>query len=212
MTSISYYTVQGRIRERYLNEPEIIRRLREETASLPRSNMLLDPEAGAMLATLARAINPERSLDIGVFTGFSSLTVTLNAPHAHVIALDVDDEITKVARRYWEEAGVADRIDLRIAPARESLDALIHDGQSGTFDFAFIDADKPGYPAYVERVIELLRPGGVMLLDNMLRLVLDEPHGDAELLDELTRRMVADERLTTAVIPLGSGMTIATRN
>lgn len=212
MTSISYYTVQERIRERYLNEPEIIRRLREETASLPRSNMLLDPEAGAMLATLARAINPERSLDIGVFTGFSSLTVTLNAPHAHVIALDVDDEITKVARRYWEEAGVADRIDLRIAPARESLDALIHDGQSGTFDFAFIDADKPGYPAYVERVIELLRPGGVMLLDNMLRLVLDEPHGDAELLDELTRRMVADERLTTAVIPLGSGMTIATRN
>lgn len=212
MTSISYYTVQERIRERYLNEPEIIRRLREETASLPRSNMLLDPEAGAMLATLARAINPERSLDIGVLTGFSSLTVTLNAPHAHVIALDVDDEITKVARRYWEEAGVADRIDLRIAPARESLDALIHDGQSGTFDFAFIDADKPGYPAYVERVIELLRPGGVMLLDNMLRLVLDEPHGDAELLDELTRRMVADERLTTAVIPLGSGMTIATRN
>jgi len=212
VTSISYYTVQERIRERYLNEPEIIRRLREETASLPRSNMLLDPEAGAMLATLARAINPERSLDIGVFTGFSSLTVTLNAPHAHVIALDVDDEITKVARRYWEEAGVADRIDLRIAPARESLDALIHDGQSGTFDFAFIDADKPGYPAYVERVIELLRPGGVMLLDNMLRLVLDEPHGDAELLDELTRRMVADERLTTAVIPLGSGMTIATRN
>src|SRR5690606_37575627 len=127
VTSISYYTVQERIRERYLNEPEIIRRLREETASLPRSNMLLDPEAGAMLATLARAINPERSLDIGVFTGFSSLTVTLNAPHAHVIALDVDDEITKVARRYWEEAGVADRIDLRIAPARESLDALIHD-------------------------------------------------------------------------------------
>ncbi|HYH11590.1 MAG TPA: class I SAM-dependent methyltransferase [Thermomicrobiales bacterium] len=212
MSSIPYYTVQERIRERYVNETEIIQRLREETAALPRSNMLLDPESGTILAVLTRAINPERTLDIGVFTGFSSLTVTLNAPHAHVIALDIDAETTNIARRYWEEAGVADRIDLRIAPALESLDALIHDGQSGTFDFAFIDADKPGYPDYVDRVIELLRPRGTMLLDNMLRLVLDEPHGDAELLDQLTRRMVADERLTTAVLPLGSGMTVATKN
>lgn len=212
MPSIPYYTVQERIRDRYVSEPEIIQRLREETANLPNANMLLDPESGAILAMLARAINPERSLDIGVFTGFSSLTVTLNAPHARVIALDVNAEVTTIAKRYWEEAGVADRIDLRIRPALESLDALIHDGQAGTFDFAFIDADKPGYPDYVDRVIELLRPGGTMLLDNMLRLVLEEPTGDAELLDQLTRRMVADERLTTAVLPLGSGMTVATKN
>lgn len=212
MTSIPYDTVQERIRERYVSEPELIQRLREETASLPNANMQLDPEAGAVLSVLARTINPERSLDIGVFTGFSSLTVALNAPHAHIIALDVNDEITQTARRYWQEAGVADRIDLRIAPALESLDALIHDGQSGTFDFAFIDADKPGYPDYVDRVTELLRPGGTMLLDNMLRLILDEPHGDAELLDKVTLRMIEDDRLTTAVLPLGSGMTVATKN
>ena len=167
---------------------------------------------GALLRTLVRAVNPKASLDIGVFTGFSSLTVAMEAPDARVIALDVDAETTRTARRFWEEAGVADRIDLRIGPAVESLDALIAAGEAGTFDFAFIDADKPGYPTYVERVTELLRPGGVMLLDNMLWSVLEEPQDDAALLDRLSRQMAADQRLTVAVLPLGSGMTLATKN
>jgi predicted O-methyltransferase YrrM len=209
---IPYDTVLERVRERYVREPEIVQRLRKETAEHPRAGMLLDAEAGALLAVLIRAINPERTLDIGVFTGFSSLAVTLNAPNAHVTALDVDAETTRIARRYWDEAGVADRIDLRIGPALDALDALLHDGQQATFDFAFIDADKPGYPDYVDRVTELLRPGGVMLLDNMLWSVLGEDHADADMLDALSRRMVADDRLTVAVLPLGSGMTVATKN
>ncbi len=212
MTNVPYDTILERIRERYVRDPEIIQRLRAETASHPRSGMLLDPECGALLRTLVRAVNPKKSLDIGVFTGFSSLTVAMEAAEARVIALDVDAETTQIARRYWEEAGVADRIDLRISPALESLDALIANGEAGTFDFAFIDADKPSYPGYVERVTELLRPGGVMLLDNMLWSVFEEPRDDAAMLDKLSRQMSADPRLTVAVIPIGSGMTLATKN
>ena len=212
MTSVPYDTILERIRERYVHEPKLIQRLRAETASHPRSGMLLDPECGALLRTLIRAINPKKTLDIGVFTGFSSLTVALNAPDARIIALDIDAETTRIARGYWEDAGVADRVDLHIGPAVESLDALIANGESGTFDFAFIDADKPGYPDYVDRVTTLLRPGGMMLLDNMLWSVFDEPREDAALLDQLSRDMVADPRLTVAVIPIGSGMTLATKN
>jgi len=212
MTTVPYDTILERIRERYVRDPEIIQRLRAESAAQPRSQFLLDAECGALLRTLARAVNPAKSLDIGVFTGFSSLTVAMEAPDARVIALDIDAETTKIARRYWEEAGVADRIDLRIGPAVESLDAMLANGEAGSVDFAFIDADKTGYPAYVERVTKLLRPGGVMLLDNMIRLILEEPSPDAELLDQLSQDMVADPRLTVAVIPLGSGMTLATKN
>jgi caffeoyl-CoA O-methyltransferase len=136
----------------------------------------------------------------------------MHAPDARVIALDVDAGTTQIARRYWEEAGVADRVDLRIGPALDALDALIANGEAGTFDFAFIDADKPNYPHYVDRVTELLRPGGVMLLDNMLWSVLEQPQDAAALLDQLSRRMTADERLTVAVLPLGSGMTAAVKN
>jgi caffeoyl-CoA O-methyltransferase len=211
-TAVPYDTILERIRERYVHDPDIIRRLRAETASHPRSNMLLDPECGALLRTLVRAVNPKKTLDIGVFTGFSSLTVAMEAPEARVIALDIDAETTQAARRYWQEAGVADRIDLRIGPARDALDALIAGGETGTFDFAFIDADKPGYPAYVERVTELLRPGGMMLLDNMLWSVFDGPQEDAAMLDQLSRDMVADPRLTVAVLSIGSGMTLATKN
>ena len=209
---ITYDTVLDRVRERFVHEPEIVQRLRAETAKLPNAGMMLDPEGGALLAFLARTVNPERTLDIGVFTGFSSLMVTLNAPSAHVTALDVDGDVTQTARRYWQEAGVADRIDLRIGPALESLDALIHDGQQSTFDLAFIDADKPAYPDYYERVLELLRPGGVVALDNILWSVLDNESDHARILDDLVRRMSEDDRVTIAVMPLGSGMAVATKN
>jgi caffeoyl-CoA O-methyltransferase len=212
MPDVTYDTVLARVRDRYVREPEIVQRLRAETAAHPRAGMLLDRENGAFLATLTRAIGPRKTLDIGVFTGFSSLTVALNAPDARIIALDVDAETTQVARRYWQEAGVADRIDLRIGPALDSLDALIAGGEAGTFDFAFIDADKPAYPDYVDRATRLLRPGGTMLLDNMLWSVLDDDRPDAAMLDQLSRWMAAGDVLTVSVLPLGSGMTLAVKN
>lgn len=212
MADISYDTVLERVRDRFVHEPEIVQRLRDETARHPHAGMMLDPEGGALLAFLARVVNPKRTLDIGVFTGFSSLTVTLNAPEARVIALDVDADVTQIAMRYWEDAGVADRIDLRIGPALESLDQLIADGETGNFDFAFVDADKPGYPDYYERALELLRPGGVIVLDNVLWSVLDNTSESATILDDLVRRMSQDDRVTMAMLPLGSGMAVATRN
>lgn len=212
MASIPYDTVLERVRERYVHEPDIVQRLRAESADHPHGGMILDPEGGALLAFLARAVNPKRSLDIGVFTGFSSLTVALNASDARITALDMDADVTQTARRYWEDAGVADQIDLSIGPALESLDGLIDDGNAGTFELAFIDADKPNYPDYYERVLTLLRPGGVMALDNILWSVLDNTSENARILDELTSRMSRDERVTVAVLPLGSGMTVATKN
>lgn len=216
MAAITYDTVLERVRERFVHEPEIAQRLRAETASHPNSQMMLDPEAGAALAFLTRAIQPKRTLDIGVFTGFSALTVALNAPDARITALDVDIEVTKAARRYWEEAGVADRIDLRIGPALDSLDRLVADGEENSFDLAFIDADKSNYGDYYERALTLLRPGGVIALDNILWAVLaespDDISDDARYLDELTGRMSRDDRITMAVLPLGSGMAVAAKN
>ncbi len=216
MSTIPYDTVLDRVRRRFVHEPDILRRLREETSSRPNSQMILDPEGGAVLAFLARAIRPKRSLDIGVFTGYSALAIALNAPDARITALDVDADVTETARRYWREAGVADRIDLRIGPALDSLDTLIADGNENGFDFAFIDADKSNYGDYYERALTLLRPGGVMALDNTLWAVLaespDDISDDARTLDELTERMSRDDRITMAVLPVGSGMTIATKN
>lgn len=216
MSTIPYDTVLNRVRRRFVHEPDILRRLRAETSSRPNSQMILDPEGGAVLAFLARAIRPKRSLDIGVFTGYSALAIALNAPDARITALDVDADVTETARRYWREAGVADRIDLRIGTALDSLDTLIADGNENGFDFAFIDADKSNYGDYYERALTLLRPGGVMALDNILWAVLaespDDISDDARTLDELTERMSRDDRVTMAVLPVGSGMTIATKN
>ncbi|CAN5719460.1 class I SAM-dependent methyltransferase [soil metagenome] len=216
MSPIPYDTVLDRVRERFVHEPDILRRLRTETSSRPNHQMILDPEGGAVPAFLARAIQPKRTLDIGVFTGYSTLAIALNAPDARITALDVDADVTETARRYWREAGVADRIDLRIGPALESLGTLIADGNENGFDFAFIDADKPNYGDYYERALTLLRPGGVMALDNILWAVLaespDDISDDARTLDELTERMSRDDRVTMAVLPVGSGMTIATKN
>lgn len=216
MPPVSYDTVLERVRDKFVHEPDILRQLRAETAGHPRNQMILDPEGGAMLAFLARTMQPKRTLDIGVFTGFSSLAIALNAPDARITALDVDAEITQIARRYWQQAGVADRIDLRIGPALDSLNDLIAEGHENGFDFAFIDADKPNYGDYYERALTLLRPGGVMALDNILWAVLaespDDISDDARTLDELTERMSRDDRITMAVLPLGSGMTVATKN
>ena len=152
-----------------LREPPLLARLREETAALPMAAMQIAPEQGQFMALLAELTGTKRYLEVGTFTGYSTLAVALALPDdGQVVACDISEAFTTIARRYWAEAGLGERIDLRLAPALETLDGLIADGQAGSFDLAFIDADKENYGEYVERVLNLLRPGGLMLVDNVL--------------------------------------------
>ena len=197
-----------------LREPSILARLREETAAHPRSSMQIAPEQGAVLALLVELLEARRCLEIGTFTGYSSLAVALALPDdGRLVCCDVSDEYTAVARRYWTEAGVADRVDLRLGPAVESLDRLLADGAAGTFDLAFIDADKPSYPAYWERCLELVRPGGVVALDNVLwgGRVADRAADDesTRTLRRVNEMIAADPRVRHVLLAIADGMTIA---
>lgn len=197
-----------------LREPEVMQRLRAETAEHPQSNMQIAPEQGQFLQFLVRLIGARRTIEVGVFTGYSALAVaSVLPPTGTLVACDVSEECTKVARRYWEEAGVDDRIDLRIAPAEETLAALIDDGQEGTFDFSFIDADKEAYNTYYEYSLRLLRPGGVIALDNVFR---DGQVTDPDVEDEsvraiqrLNEKIYDDERVELSMLPLADGVTLA---
>ena len=152
-----------------LREPLILRELREETGALEKAQMQISPEQGQFMALLVQLIGARRTLEVGTFTGYSALVVALALPaDGRVIACDVSEEWTSIGRRYWRKAGVADKIDLRLAPALETLDGLLRDGHQGHFDFAFIDADKPNYDAYYERCLVLLRAGGLIAIDNVL--------------------------------------------
>ena len=197
-----------------LREPPVLRRLREETQRLPMAGMQIGPDQGQLMALLARLVGARRCLEIGTFTGYSTLSVALALPpDGRIIACDVDPETTAVARRYFAMAGVADRIELRIAPALETLDALLAERQDETFDFAFIDADKENYDAYYERALRLLRPGGLVLIDNVLwgGWVADARRRDAETaaLRALNRKLHGDERIDLALLPLADGITLA---
>ena len=197
-----------------VREPELLARLRDETALIPQHNMQIAPEQGALLALLVELTGAKRCLEIGTFTGYSSLIVALAMPpDGTIVCCDVSEEWTAVARRYWAEAGVADRVDLRLAPALETLDALLADGAEGTFDFAFIDARKSEYPDYHERVIRLLRSGGLAAYDNVLwgGAVADESKQDEDTLAirRLNDRLATDERVTIAMLPLADGVTLA---
>jgi caffeoyl-CoA O-methyltransferase len=197
-----------------LRESEVMERLRTETAEHPKSEMQIAPEQGQFLQFLVRLIGARRTLEIGVFTGYSALAVAQELPPTGtLVACDVSEEYTDVARRYWAEAGVADRIDLRIAPAAETLAALLDDGQAGTFDFSFIDADKESYDTYYEQSLELLRPGGVIALDNVFR---DGQVTDPDMEDEsvraiqrLNEKLRDDERVDLTMLPLADGVTLA---
>ncbi len=152
-----------------LREVEILVKLRQETANLPQGRMQISPEQGQFMALLVQLIGAKKTLEVGVFTGYSSLAVALALPaDGKIIAADVSEQFTAIARRYWQAAGVADKIDLRLAPGVETLDALLATGQAETFDFAFIDADKENYDAYYERSLQLVRPGGLIAIDNVL--------------------------------------------
>ncbi|HIP78861.1 MAG TPA: SAM-dependent methyltransferase, partial [Kiloniellaceae bacterium] len=168
-----------------LNEPEVMRRLREETATQPLSIMQIAPEQGQFMALLVRLMGATRCIEVGTFTGYSALAVALALPpDGRIVACDVNAETTAIAERYWREAGVAEKIDLRLAPAVETLDALLANGETGTYDFVFIDADKSNYDSYYERALQLLRPGGLIAIDNVLwgGDVLDLERNDSDTL------------------------------
>jgi predicted O-methyltransferase YrrM len=196
-----------------VREPALLARLREETAELPMAQMQIAPEQGAFMALLAEAIAARSYLEVGTFTGYSSLAVALAMPDdARVVCCDVSEEWTAVARRYWREAGVEERIDLRLAPALESLARLRDEGRRDGFDLAFIDADKENYPGYYEAVVELLRPGGLLLIDNVFlggRVADPSATGAAvDAMRALNARVVGDERVTVAMVPIADGLTI----
>ena len=197
-----------------LREPEVLARLRAETLQQPMSVMLSAPEQGQFLALLAQLIGARKCLEVGVYTGYSTLWVALALPHdGSVLACDVSEKWTAIARRYWEEAGVAERIDLQLAPALETLDRLLAADQAGSFDFAFIDADKENYPDYYERTLQLLRPGGLMVIDNTLwsGAVADTSRQDPETcaIRALNELVHADDRVQMCLLPVADGLTLA---
>ncbi|MBD2354923.1 class I SAM-dependent methyltransferase [Tolypothrix sp. FACHB-123] len=197
-----------------LREPEILTQLRQETAQHSMAMMQIAPEQGQFMALLVQLIGAKKTLELGVFTGYSTLIVALALPSdGKVVACDVSEEFTAIARRYWQQAGVANKIDLHIAPALETLDNLLAAGEAETFDFAFIDADKSNYDVYYERSLELIRPGGLMAIDNVL---WSGRVADTQVQDNRTRKIRAfneklhqDQRITLSLVPIADGLTLA---
>ena len=200
--------------ETSVRETDVQRRLREETARHPQADMQIAVEQGPLLAMLVRLIGAKKALEVGVFTGYSALTVALALPEdGQIIACDVNEEYTAIAQRYWKEADVAHKIDLRIAPAAETLDALLDEGHAATFDFAFIDANKEQYNTYYERALRLVRKGGLIAIDNVFRhgRVVDPENDDPGVPDVrvLNQKLHHDDRIDLAVLPIADGLTLA---
>lgn len=199
-----------------LREPPLLARLREETAALPMFRMQTPPEHGQLLRLIVKMTGARRTLEVGVFTGYSSLSVAAALPDdGKIVACDVSEEYTQVARRYWAEAGVESKIDLVIAPASETLTALLAQGGAGTFDFAFIDADKSGYRNYYDLCLALLRRGGVVAIDNTLwnGKVWDAEKNDADTvaIRQLNDFIHSDERVDQLLVPIADGLTLAVK-
>jgi len=200
--------------ENSVREPDILRRLREETARDSMARMQIAPEQGQLMQLLVRLMGARRYLEVGVFTGYSSLAVALALPAGgRIVACDVSENWTRMARRYWAEAGVAEKVDLRLAPALQTLDGLIAGGAAGSFDFAFIDADKTGYSAYYERALTLVRTGGLIAVDNTLweGRVADPKARDADTraIRDFNRRLRDDPRVHQCLVPIGDGLSLA---
>ncbi|MEL6788713.1 MAG: class I SAM-dependent methyltransferase [Cyanobacteria bacterium J06607_15] len=197
-----------------LRENETLTKLREETNRHAASIMQISPDQGQFMALLIKILGAKKTLDIGVFTGYSSLVVALALPESgKVIACDRDPRSTEIARRYWDEAGVTHKIDLRLAPALATLDRLIADGESGSFDFVFIDADKRNYDNYYERALTLLRPGGMVAIDNVLWFgsVADPNDTDKRTIAirELNQKLHQDNRVQISMLAIADGLTLA---
>lgn len=197
-----------------LRMPPVMVELRNKTNQVNESNMQISPEQAQFMQLLIEMLNAKKTLDIGVFTGYSSLAVALALPKdGTVIACDINDEWTAIAKEYWMKAGVYDKIDLKIGPAADSLQQLIDNGEDETFDFAFIDADKAGYDKYYELSLQLLRKGGIIAIDNVLwkGKVADPEANDRSTvcLRELNAKLHHDERISLSMIPIGDGLTLA---
>jgi caffeoyl-CoA O-methyltransferase len=202
------------IREVTLREPEALRQQREATNGHPQASFQSAPEQGQLLHLLARLAGAKKTLDVGVFLGYSSTWVALALPEGgKVVACDRSEEYTAQARRLWRAAGVEDKIELRLGPALDTLDALLAEGNGGSFDFAFIDADKANYANYYDRALALVRPGGLIAIDNVLWSgdVSDASKTDAEteIIRAFNRKLQADERVSLSIVPLGDGLTLA---
>jgi caffeoyl-CoA O-methyltransferase len=200
-----------------LREPALLAELRAETALSPDVQMQIAPEQGQFMALLVHLIGARRCLEIGVFTGYSSLVTALALPaDGSIVACDVSEEWTAVARRYWRRAGVEHKIDLKLAPALETLDGLLAEGSAASFDFVFLDADKENYPAYYERIYTLLRTGGLLAIDNTLwsGRVLDPRERDQETVGirRLNDVLLRDPRVEISLLPLADGLTLVRKH
>jgi predicted O-methyltransferase YrrM len=198
----------------WLRDDDIKRRLRERTAQLSNAGMQISPDQGQLMALLARSIGARLALEVGVFTGYSALCVAEALPaDGKLIACDISEEYTSIGKPFWREAGVTDRIDLRIGPAVDTLHRLLGEGRNGTFDFAFIDADKSHYNEYYEACLQLLRSGGLVLIDNVLwgGSVANAAKRDADTdaIRELNATLHQDRRIDLALVPIGDGLTVA---
>jgi len=197
-----------------VREPDVLARLRTTTASLPQAQMQIGPEQGQLMALLAKLVGAKRCIEVGVFTGYSSLAVALALPQdGRILACDVSEKWTAIARRFWREAGVEHKIELKLQPAVRTLEELLAAGETGRYDFAFVDADKPAYDTYYELLLKLLRPGGLMALDNTLWSGTvadpDEREPNAVALRALNEKLHRDERIDLSLLPVGDGLTLA---
>lgn len=197
-----------------VHEPDVLSRLREETVRLPEGNMQIAPEQGQFLALMVELIGAERIVEVGTFTGYSSTAMALALPETgRIVCCDIDHDFTAIAKRYWDEAGIADKVDLRLGPATDSLTELIEEWGPESVDLAFIDADKPNYQTYYERCLELLRPGGLLLADNVLwdGKVANpkDVSANTAALRAFNDKVAKDDRVTISMIPLADGVTLA---
>ena len=207
-------SVDDYLRTVVAKESPVLQRLRAETARLPQGGMQIGADQGVLLAFLARLVGARKAIEIGTFTGYSALCVaSALPPDGRLICCDVNEEWTAIARRYWALAGVADRIELRLQPAQETLAVLLRDGGAGSFDFAFIDADKTGYDAYYEACVSLLRPGGMIAIDNVLwgGAVADPANttDDTKALRALNVKIRDDARVDACLVSVGDGVMLA---
>jgi predicted O-methyltransferase YrrM len=206
--------VERYVAEAATRETPLQQRLRAETARLPEANMQIGPDQAALMALLVRLTGARRALEVGVFTGFSALAVASALPeNGKLIACDVSEEWTRIARRYWREAGVADKIELRLGPAMETLNTLLREGGADSFDFAFIDADKESYDAYYDACLALIRPGGLIAVDNVLwsGKVADPAVHDpeTEAIRTLNAKIRDDGRVEACLLTVGDGLMLA---
>mmetsp|Transcript_4349 Transcript_4349/g.10185 ORF Transcript_4349/g.10185 Transcript_4349/m.10185 type:complete len:229 (-) Transcript_4349:4123-4809(-) len=205
--------VHAYVQELGFKESPILQRLRLETANNPRARMMGDPSEAALFKLLISAMNVKRIVEVGVFTGYTTLAMAQSLPDSgEIVGLDVSEEFTSVGKPYWKEAGVENKIDLRLGPALESLDKMIAGGEESTYDFAFIDADKVNYEGYYERLLRLVRPNGIIAIDNVLwsgRVVDPKEQGDDTVaLRQVNKLVHEDDRVEHVMLPFADGVTL----